>query len=550
MMMAAHRSLFLLWDHPSPSLSTLPLKALVTWYSPGNAMVTLSRSAIICSWSLVALFRVLVAFQFHSGQDGWHGSQSAYGGDFEVQRHWMEITWQLPVGEWYYDEPAYFGLDYPPLTAYISYLCGFLSEKLVGPHSVALLESRGLEDTTHKAFMRATVLVLDLLIYGSGAWWMTRKTAQHDVRSIFAFIFVMVQPALILIDHGHFQYNTTALGLCIWAFFFMTKPGMRNCVIGSVLYCLALSFKQMTLYYAPAVFFYLLGRCKADNGRYFFKRFLTLGVTVMITFSVIFGPVVLNGPAGTSILGRMGQVLRRIFPLHRGMFEGKVSNLWCVMALKPLKIRQRLPEGLQPLAALCLTILLVVPCCIFMFRVGRQGTSVGEQHRTSLLWGVTNSALSFFLASFQVHEKSILLASVPACFLVHNDTRFVSWLSIAAAWSLWPLLQIDRLQVGYLCSMTIYLSLLHLWKNALGDDIPSLGDGLFDMYPLASWLTTCAYLIMTLLHVCEIVFEVPKTLPDLFPVFWSIFGCCFFCLAWLVTCRRFVGRNEPKSKLS
>jgi alpha-1,3-glucosyltransferase len=65
------------------------------------------------------------------------------------------------------------------------------------------------------------------------------------------------QPALFLIDHGHFQYNSISLGLTLWAI---------NCllfdqdVLGSIFFCLALNYKQMSLFHAPAFFFYLLGK--------------------------------------------------------------------------------------------------------------------------------------------------------------------------------------------------------------------------------------------------------------------------------------------------
>ena len=45
-------------------------------------------------------------------------------GDYEAQRHWMELTIHLPVSEWYTYDLQYWGLDYPPLTAYVSWLCG------------------------------------------------------------------------------------------------------------------------------------------------------------------------------------------------------------------------------------------------------------------------------------------------------------------------------------------------------------------------------------------------------------------------------------------
>lgn len=45
-------------------------------------------------------------------------------GDFEAQRHWMEITTHLPISQWYFYDLEYWGLDYPPLTAYHSWLLG------------------------------------------------------------------------------------------------------------------------------------------------------------------------------------------------------------------------------------------------------------------------------------------------------------------------------------------------------------------------------------------------------------------------------------------
>jgi len=47
-------------------------------------------------------------------------------GDFEAQRHWMEVTTQLPVKEWYWHDLEWWGLDYPPLTAYHSWLVGVM----------------------------------------------------------------------------------------------------------------------------------------------------------------------------------------------------------------------------------------------------------------------------------------------------------------------------------------------------------------------------------------------------------------------------------------
>jgi len=49
-------------------------------------------------------------------------------GDFEAQRHWMELTIHLPVSLWYFYDLQWWGLDYPPLTAYHSWLLGKMYE--------------------------------------------------------------------------------------------------------------------------------------------------------------------------------------------------------------------------------------------------------------------------------------------------------------------------------------------------------------------------------------------------------------------------------------
>ena len=45
---------------------------------------------------VAAAVRHFVSLHPHSGQ----ATPPMYG-DYEAQRHWMEVTWQLPVGDWY-----------------------------------------------------------------------------------------------------------------------------------------------------------------------------------------------------------------------------------------------------------------------------------------------------------------------------------------------------------------------------------------------------------------------------------------------------------------
>jgi len=72
-------------------------------------------------------------------------------GDYEAQRHWMEITVHTPVKQWYQNttdnDLRYWGLDYPPLTAYQSFVHGIFLNA-VEPVAVALHTSRGYENTS------------------------------------------------------------------------------------------------------------------------------------------------------------------------------------------------------------------------------------------------------------------------------------------------------------------------------------------------------------------------------------------------------------------
>lgn len=155
----------------------------------------LPASLVTAVISFLILLRALIGLQHHSGQDNYHGAKEhAYGGDYEAQRHWMELTLHLPMGEWYWYDLEYWGLDYPPLTAYVSYACGVGSSLLVGPETMALLESRGYEDSTHKAYMRATVWVLDILLYFPAVWLIAKRAYSDDTRKfLWTFILALSQ---------------------------------------------------------------------------------------------------------------------------------------------------------------------------------------------------------------------------------------------------------------------------------------------------------------------------------------------------------------------
>lgn len=191
-------------------------------------------------------------------------------GDYEAQRHWQEITLNLPAVNWYSNSSEndllYWGLDYPPLTAMHSYLLGRWAEKLNSSY-VALGSSRGHESSAHKTFMRTTVLLADVLILLPACVQYVRTVLDHQTKSekgkvsstfLQTLIVLVLYPGLILIDNGHFQYNNISLGLFLWS---VIALGRQSLCKAAVLFTLALNYKQMELYHAVPIFLYLLRAC-------------------------------------------------------------------------------------------------------------------------------------------------------------------------------------------------------------------------------------------------------------------------------------------------
>lgn len=145
-------------------------------------------------------------------------------------------------------------------------------------------------------------------------------------------ILILLQPALILIDHGHFQYNCASLGLTFWAIIAIM---MNYDITGSILFSLALNYKQMELYHATPFFCYLLGKALSNypNGKWL-RRVVYLGLAVIGTFVVCWSPFL-----GSWALTR--QVLQRLFPFNRGLYEDKVANIWCSLSVL-VKLKQLL----------------------------------------------------------------------------------------------------------------------------------------------------------------------------------------------------------------
>ena len=186
------------------------------------------------------------------------------------------------------------------------------------------------------------------------------------------------------------RYNCVSLGLTIWSAFFLMHSRIY---IGSILFCLALNYKQMSLYHAPPFFFYLLGYALTRKTYYkTLKTLLWLALIVLATFTVVWSPFYEQVPA----------LLNRIFPVYRGLFEDKVANFWCIMDVV-FKFKANYSQERLALYSLVLTLICLLPSSIDLLR---------DPRFPKFRYALINSSLVFFLFSYHVHEKQILLPAL------------------------------------------------------------------------------------------------------------------------------------------
>ena len=466
--------------------------------------------------ALAILVRWLVAQFPYSG----HESPPLFG-DYEAQRHWMEITTNLPASKWYTNttdnDLNYWGLDYPPLTAYHMYLLGSVSSKLINSTWTELHKSRGIESYEHKIFMRSTVLISEFLVYTPAIVYYFYKTqttnkytstpsADHKQNVAIYTCMLLFYPAQILIDHGHFQYNSVFLGLTLWAIILILK-GRHS--LASLMFTLALCYKQMALYYALPFFWFLAS--VNLRVRPFWKglrNIILIGIIVIFTFALIFAPYLRS-------VDTAQQVLKRIFPFNRGLFEDKVANFWFSLSIV-YKIRTIFNTNELLKLSTATTLLFSLPAGLHLL--------VSPTKRT-FQYSLVTTSLSFFCFSFQVHEKTILVPALPLILMVREHPIAVNWFVILSTFSLQPLLMRDGQLVPYLVLMVIY-TLLSL--ETLSKFLALSLNKVFSLQNLAVVLYLTSILGCFILSVLAIFVTPPTRYPHFHPTINAVYSGLHF----------------------
>ncbi|KAK4230571.1 ALG6, ALG8 glycosyltransferase family-domain-containing protein [Podospora fimiseda] len=554
---------------PIDRFTRVPSFPLAAFFWPARGSVS--------QWELLSLILMAAGlFRWAAGLWGYSGFEKPpMFGDYEAQRHWIEITTRLPISQWYFHDLQWWGLDYPPLTAYHSWLCGKIGS-LIDPSWFALYKSRGLHDPTLKIFMRATVVVSEYLIYIPAVVVFVRRFSRLNGVSSWsasvALAAILMQPATILIDHVHFQYNTVMLGFAVAS---MSSMLAERYLWSAVFFVAALGFKQMALYYAFPVFAYLLGSCVSP--RINVARFIGIATITVISFAVLVLPFIIgtlqNVKNGISprpdsqeshhplpifegltqyldtkasyypIVEQLVQMVHRIFPFARGLFEDKVANFWC--ALNVIIKIQKYPADLLQRGALLATLASTIPPNLILLIRPRKPLLPLAFAATS--WG-------FFLFSYQVHEKSVLLPLMPMTLLLAGsqglgkETRaWVGFANILGCWTMFPLLQRVDLRVPYTVLTLLWAYFLGLPPTSLSAYFQE-GSSSFSQWTTA-FIHGSFYLAMGLWHVLELFLRPPPDKPDLWVVANVGVGAAGFSLCYLWCLGRLVLQSDilPRS---
>ena len=168
--------------------------------------------------------------------------------------------------------------------------------------------------------------------------------------------------------------------------------------------------------------------------------FVRLAAVTSITFLLLFLPFL----PPFSPISRILDPITRIFPFSRGLFEDKVANFWCASNVL-FKWKAWASRGFLVKMSTGLTAVGFLPTVLALLQAGFKHrpteescspTSPKSTRATQtpflplLPYALLNSSMSFFLFSFQVHEKTILLPLLPVTLLLSGapvDSSLYSW---------------------------------------------------------------------------------------------------------------------------
>eukprot|EP00536_Pseudo-nitzschia_multiseries_P012618 jgi/Psemu1/244741/estExt_Genewise1.C_4920032 len=325
--------------------------------------------------------------------------------DFDVHRNWLAVTRQLPISEWYWndvDGGTVHTLDYPPAFAIFEYILSNnpITDFVLPPGDRCLELLPDTDNHPSEAcimFQRSTVILGDI-IFWAGSYFACRAYHYQKPRqfAVISFLLIVFNPALLWLDHMHFQYNGMMIGVML------TSLGC---------FCMGNNVAQ-----------FLPG------------KFLMLAV---VTGSVLVLPWIPFVKDQNDPKEQLIQILSRLFPFGRGLVHDYwAGNIWAIYTFANrifLAVTRRLVPILLPvvpaiarrLERMSLPEPTPLMCAVLLFLSIIPGLQMASLRLTNkkLIEAVVYVSFCAFMLAYHVHEKAILTTMIPLTLLVEPTPR-------------------------------------------------------------------------------------------------------------------------------
>jgi alpha-1,3-glucosyltransferase len=398
---------------------------------------------------------------------------SSYSTDLEVHRHWKALTRSRVLADWYLDTSSPWTLDYPPLFAYMERCMAEFAALLHPP--LVDISNLGYDADSAVLFMRLSVIASDVLLLFAVLRYVNAANALRSRQGLcisaevpleetaagisrnsamwardlgldrISAVLVLFNPGLIMVDNMHFQYNGVVIGMLLLSLSLFME---RRLCLGAAAFSIAINLKHTLLPVAPAIALFIL-LCIYDDPQETaykkLKRLILVACSTLLVFAFVWVPLLLLG-GKRSLVACFG----RLFPFDRGLLHAYwAPNMWSLYALADktaaamgCKLREAdvnissghigshrpfvcLPN-VTPNGAMTIVLLSIVPALSSLFICRkyepRRMKGAFSCLELSLPQVVAFSSLSAFMFGWHVHEKMILLSTLPLAGVVCFDS--------------------------------------------------------------------------------------------------------------------------------
>lgn len=277
-------------------------------------------------------------------------------------------------------------------------------------------------------------------------------------------------------------------------------------------------FKQIALYYSPIFFFYILIKTKKQKSPLLYL--IKIGITVIFTFLIHFLPFCIFHSNSETCISSIYHVIHRMFPWDRGLYEDKVSNIWCAISVI-IKLKYYLsPQNLKMLCTVTTLVFLIPYTYLLHKKYKIYYILLYRFNHTNFIRCLFGSSLSFFLCSYQVHEKSILYSNIPNLLLFLQHPYFTLYFNLWTSNSMISLLLKDNQLLSYIAMNMIWLVIIIVYGEIHHTKTPIL-------YSLSIFVYLVIYTVFYFV-------EPPAKYPDLFILVNSCYSCLLFGVSYLM----------------